>query len=447
MTKKTIFVSHSSLDKDLVSAFLDAVFPTACLNTTDYDIRYTSAAADQIEQRLKAGENIWETLQKDIYTTEIFIACISNNYFSSIWCISELAVFYDKQHRSKKSPINIIPLRLTKDCDKWKETPFLQKPVLIDAWSRNDILNYAIRITKEKMLSINPFESDPDAFQKYIDKFNHLTKTRHTTAKGELTDLAINYHYNALTENGPWICMVPRAEYEQISVNMAKKANNKLLWTLFKSPLLVAEAYIKPNYLMEYDSEFSNFDPTTKMRLVIFESAIDAKAYKELDFAYHSTRLAGLTSAPIKKRILSQRRNSFEKAALKGGCLYFTSLEKLNIIMNSRGWPDLTYNSYLEFAYTESLAPHPMKMIMDSSFNSEWAKRNSRPNKKMNSAWGHVTFFNPSLNDACKSEINSHPYKPFFEHFQALNAIVEELLEGSPKERFFVDKYNIEKLY
>lgn len=439
-----LFISHSSQDHRLVSAFRNVVLPDAILDSTKYPVRFTSADAADTKARLWTGDNIWKTLREDLDKTKIFVACVSKDYLNSPWCLAELAIFYDLRQNDPSR--RLVPLIVDERCNEWRSLPFLQEPKIINAWSERSIKELVAEWRTLAVVKADPFAAT-NALNYYLTNIRSLMHEKEYAAGGFLAELAQQYYTSGATDNGPWAALVSRNKYEQIAVRMAQDASQKLLWTLFKSPLLVADSYSKPDYLMEYDSLFSEFLPVRKVRLVIFEGPTDAKAYHNLDLPFHSGKLGASLHAPIDPAKLRARKDAFEQSALKYGHLYFTTLDKLNELMRLHLHPQLLPTSYLEFAYAQFTGTSRVAMFMDSSFNSEWRNTYGGHKSVMHSELGHVTFYSPNVTNTVLTKMRDDPYGPIFGHLKQLSAIAEELFAGRPKPELFVTSPLIGSLY
>lgn len=80
-----IFISHASLDKDLVDEFVDKVLRLACgLKTSE--IVYTSREDTGVE----FGDGIPEFIKNNLHTSSLVLFMISDNYKTSEVCLNEM---------------------------------------------------------------------------------------------------------------------------------------------------------------------------------------------------------------------------------------------------------------------------------------------------------------------------------------------------------------------
>lgn len=239
---KVLFVSHSSRDREIVNAFTESFLyeddredGTALVNTSADDPSSTA--------RLIPGESVWRQLRENLGSTGCFIACLSDNYFESNWCIAELAVFHEKLLKKKKNLL-FIPLLIDPDSKTWKESPFTQSSKVLQLSKADDLEELTANLKLAGLLKSTaavPRGTTCTAFSS--TQLNEFLNSREESEKGYFIDLAQGHFAHAGASHGPVSCLVKRTEYGQICVNMAERAKSKLLWTLFKSPLLVAPAY------------------------------------------------------------------------------------------------------------------------------------------------------------------------------------------------------------
>ena len=85
MTKKRIFVSHSSEDKDIVDAFVNEIL-IGGLSYHHKEILYTSGEGMGIE----SGADWRQFLREELLTVDVIILVITSNYKSSEICMNEM---------------------------------------------------------------------------------------------------------------------------------------------------------------------------------------------------------------------------------------------------------------------------------------------------------------------------------------------------------------------
>ena len=83
-TKASVFISHASDDKELVSAFVDLL--RTGLNFKAKDILCTSLPG----HGLKSGENVADALRTGLQKAKVMIALITPRYYESYYCMCEL---------------------------------------------------------------------------------------------------------------------------------------------------------------------------------------------------------------------------------------------------------------------------------------------------------------------------------------------------------------------
>lgn len=451
-TKNMVFISHSSRDGEVAN-----VLHTRLLHEDDLcpgiSVRFTSANQTDSPALLDPATAIWKQLRKDMEETKCFIACLSEDFFKSAWCIAELTIFQELSRNKKpKDPDrHLVLLIVDSSASSSNYESFLVQDLLIySLWRKTHVNRLACKLkewrVRAQALTIPKLEQLRSEARKKL-------RSRAQAKKGNIAEIAEQHLSFPASTNGPITCLVRRDEYEQISVNMARRAENELLWTLFKSPLLVADAYRQRDLLMPYDKLFQNFDPIHKIRLVIFEDDTMARAYARCLVAYHKKRLddIGATDIVVTRELLAQRKRKFEKSA-KGhdGELYFTTLDRLLTIFPVSARLTFNKNSYLEFAYADSEAVSGQRLILESGFTSEFSRRHAmgRRHDKTVLQFRHVTFYVEPGKDCSESIQSMKAYKSFYGHIDALRVIATTLFSTlDPDPKVFVKSDKIQDLY
>ena len=84
-SKKRIFISHASKDKDLIGNFVDSIFLLG-MGVDSEIIAYTSRE----DTGVPAGESIPQFIQDKIACADIVLLMISDNYKNSEVCLNEM---------------------------------------------------------------------------------------------------------------------------------------------------------------------------------------------------------------------------------------------------------------------------------------------------------------------------------------------------------------------
>ena len=78
--KRVIFISHAYEDRALIAPLQDKILGKF-LRKSRYDIFYTS---DTNDPSIKAGEDIWPTILKQLRRCDLFVAFCSPSYFKML---------------------------------------------------------------------------------------------------------------------------------------------------------------------------------------------------------------------------------------------------------------------------------------------------------------------------------------------------------------------------
>ena len=353
---------------------------------------------------------IWDQIRDNLQDSDYFIACLSDDYFQREWCIAELTVFRELLRESTRKR-DLILLELDANCPRIKSSPFTGG-YATQSLSSPGTITALISNLRELGIINNP----PDAAAVAVS-FKEALHNRSRRDVGYLAELPLQY-FARTRHKGPLTALVSRDQYQEISINLGKQATRAVVWSVFGSPLLMAQAY-RPgrNYLMNYDQEFERFDSQSKTRLVIFHNSTMAKAYATCDLAYHQQAL-GI-------RLLSQsklqgRRDAFETSVTRrNGDLLFTTIPRLSKALKQ----PLTKRSYLEFAYYEG-NELPGNLIVDSGFSSSFRTRLDQEQQRPTEV-RHINFFPNELCEHCYPAMLAWPYKSLLGHYTTLRGLAD----------------------
>lgn len=434
--KKAIFLSHASNDKGVVQAYVDHLFDETALGAQGYRLFFTSTA--NLEGLLPGGAQTWRDISDALKYTTYFVAFLSEAYFDSEWCIAELAIF-------QATKIDLPPqlVSIDEDCEgRRKDCPLTQ--------DRN-VLKTSIDELQRVVAGIRnagiPLKASIDfaALRKQIDT---AIQERDERKKGIFYAVAREHFSRPRAKDNPISFFVERDEYEQTSINMARSAENVLLWTLFGSPLLVADSYSRPDYLMPYDVDYEKkCSARKKVRVVIFRDKKEIEAYLSCDEEWHNSELLKhKIPLTITHPQLLDRKLSFEKSATAGGELYFTDPDKL-LRCVAKPPTSFTPDTPLEFAYADYRADGSPRLLMETGFSSpfsmKWGSGTGNPQAP---SFGHVTFYKP-LKELPAERIKAvDPYTRLYGHLGHLWEIAEKALLMNPDPTIFRPATEIHKL-
>lgn len=324
MTKASeirVFISHAHKDKSIVMYFVDNVLKKCLLKSISDQIRCTSIDDLTI---LVGGDNL--TLFNDIKSTILFIPFISSNYHKSEFCLLEAGAAHFKNLASTEMEIFPILDEYTSHNQTIYTLVSRQHAVINSSESLNQLYKKCSDLKIEGLPHEKEYKKELDEFIKHYN--NTLRKTAiSVSANSLLLNTVENSFHSESNIDFPVTLFVNRMEYEAFSMNAIKKNGEKLLWTLFGSPILTDHTeFISDEYITEYDKQFNEAVFKNKYRLIIFPSKSYADAYlnNDLDF-YKSRRLInkGITMDDI-----ITRRQKFEESVGKGN-LYFTTKRNL----------------------------------------------------------------------------------------------------------------------
>jgi hypothetical protein len=439
---RSIFVSHCSRDSESVTKIIDMLLPDS-VRTSSFSIVCTDA--DRYSPRtIQDGTDVWASISDELQNVHTFIACLSDDYFRSEWCVAELEAFHRMVKDAPKGSLDLVLLMLDSDCDRALKSPFAQGE-RYDLGSRSWITKLLVKLRKYPGLA----ETEVDKLNPatIATAFNRDRRERKLRQSSYLADVSLDYFAHRLTTNGPITSIVNRSEYEQISVRLGLTAQSEVLWTLYGSPLLVPNAYRTHDKLLTYERDFASFS-ANKTRVVIFDDWQMAEAYLTTDETYHNhpdRQLDHPYGRPLTAQDLTDRKKAFESSVENSaGSLLFTTVE---VLKRAPGC-SITRETYLEFAYYEGHDPTTRTLLVDSGFSSGFAKQHVFGEQDCSNA-RHINFFPFVMNDDICKVIKCPPYDSLLGHFSSLQMIVnlaKEKVANRDDGNYFVTKDEISLL-
>ena len=318
--KIKVFISHAHKDKNIVTYFVENVLENCLLKNYKNDIRCTSLDDSTI---LVGGNNL--DLFKDINSTILFIPYISSNYHKSEFCLLEAGAAHIKTLRNK---IYVFPI--LDEFTKPNETIFTliaqRHAIIKDNSSLLQLHKICNDIGFTSLPSFSDYENELDTFVNYYNKVLRKT-SKSLSAKNLLLNAVENSFHSESNLDFPVTLFVNRTEYEEFSMNAIKKSGDKLLWTLFGSPILIdPKDFISPIILLIMIKNLKRLFTMQKFRLIIFPDKTYAKAYLDDDEKFYEK--FKIVKKSFSKKAINTRKIKFEDANKE--CLYFTT--KKNII-------------------------------------------------------------------------------------------------------------------
>jgi hypothetical protein len=442
---KKIFVSHSHKDElfiFFVKEFLEPVLEKSFKNK----IVFTHGAGS-----LKPGE-VDLTLLDQVRESLFLICCISENYLTSSFCILEYCTAYNK---ALFYPSNILIAPILLDDHDYTKTLPTSRNVIHATLTKKDSLialyEQLKEVFDEKLLpSKKTYTAKLDEWYE-----RYLKLKRETPAKSDKRNLfvdVINSFSNGQSDiDEPITVFCNRKEYEELSIRSTTKADQLLVWTIYKSPLFVSEAYeIHPKYtecqfLTEYDKIFRDCKNTrNRYRLVIFDDFEMANQYFQCnDDTLQVVNDGFIISNKVTIEQLKKRKAAFEDS--NRDHLYFTTKEKINEWYYQRCSQYIPDNFDYEFGFVGNRQCNSCHFGFTSGFHAKAGKSdNNRPQ--------HVIIYPRKLDHDIRNEIehNPHDYKLFSDLLIQID-LVKELIDKNSKLRNLIiynkiDSNNIELL-
>lgn len=315
-----IFISHAHKDKHIVAFFVENVLKKVLLKNYQAEIRCTSLDDSTI---LVGGNNL--ALFQDVHNTTLFIPFISANYHKSEFCLLEAGAAHMK---TINKSIYVFPI--LDEFIKHNETIYTlianQHALINDSNSLKQLYTICQQNGFTRLPLLSDYEKELDAFVKQYNK--ELRKSSKTfSAKMNLLAITENSFNSESNLDFPVTLFVNKAEYEDFSVDVIRKKGQRLLWTLYGSPLLVdPKDLVGTTFLTDYDMEFEKSVFNDKYRLVIFPDKRYAKAYKDDDLLFYKS--LSIKNRFFTKKNIKCRRLKFEEAN-KGNELFFTTKKNI----------------------------------------------------------------------------------------------------------------------
>ncbi|HYE75300.1 MAG TPA: toll/interleukin-1 receptor domain-containing protein [Blastocatellia bacterium] len=437
--ENVIFFGHASRDKGVVQEFANHLFDESELSANNYKLFFTDT--DKLENLVQGGAETWKEILEHLRKTSYFLAFLSQGFFESQWCLPELALFQELQQNSTLP--DAVLLLIDDDAHFAAKDCALTQSRLVLPSTKDGLKRIVASLAKLRI----PHKSSID-YAKFGKAVDNAILLRDQCKKGDFFELAKRHFTTQRTSDNPVSFFVERDEYEQTAINMGRDARERLLWTVFQSPLLVRDAYDEPNKLMPYDRAFETFSGCReRIRLIIFQSEDEAKAYATTDENWHNEELKkhGIIYT-LSKSIMEDRREAFHESVNRGGgTLLFTVAERLTKCSRSSSPPAYSSDSFLEFAYggqgTEML-------LMETGFSSPFSlKHGSGTARKFAPAYGHVTFYRELVKHAQERIAQVPPYNLFYGHLDELWHIADSVFQLNRDSSIFVPWGNIGRLY
>lgn len=440
-----VFVSHSWLDSDLIDPFIQEFFPKKdCLPADSslipgFRVVYSSDANDP-DKRVRVGAQIWSELENYLLNCSYFLAFVSENYFRSQTCQNELgaiAVLQGILSESKRPAIIPVLLEPLTEHQGFNQIINKGRNYLLyqDAQSVGDILEYLKPIFKPN--KYNQLKRGAKKVAKAIKEAYGKPRTAHS-----VKNLVLAHFGDRTSTDNPVTYFVKRLEYELISVQLSKCGKQRVVWSVYHSPLLVTSAYQTPSLQTHYDEAFQNLAQPTKIRLVIFGDYVEANAYVECELEWHKEKLCSLD---MTKRRLRARQRAFEKSCLNS-TLLFTTIPALNQFLGieKENPTGLKEEDFLEFGYFDFDSGH---LLFNSGFYSGCETGDSNPQRpEAYYQVGHFMVHKPDLcNEVAELFARQHCHR-LFGHLKHLERIAEEVVSPHPNPAFFVTKDKMKEL-
>ena len=433
---KTVFLSHASRDKGVVDVFTANLFDDAKMKEQECQLFYSSHPS--INYGLRSGDHTWPSILERIDETVCFVAFLSEAYFESHFCLAELAKFEEKNGSCKKS--HVIFVLIDDDAKDTVRDCLWTVNVQFHACDEDGLAKIWQELGNRNL----PLRDDVDITNLW-NGIDTAFKERDRYKMGDFFDLA-RKHFTMPTSNNPLSFFVERDEYVQTSINMGEAAKKKLLWTVFQSPLLVAEAYHCDEYLTDYDKKFAEFKASERVRLVIFTGSNEAQAYRDEVLQWHVERLPE-NNIPkgFSQETLRKRKMNFERSATaRNATLWFTTMKLLQKCVRPQPQKEYDDCSPLEFAYGDY--GHNRKILMETGFSSPFSRTHRGEAQAEIPYYGHVTFYQEGMETGAVDRIKSEPYKPFYGHLTELSQIAKRILSDEPDPSIFFKAGNINSL-
>lgn len=217
---RQVFISHSSVDKEIVSLFVDKILVAGC-GISQSDIMFTSCEDMGIEN----GVDIPSDIKDGIKNCSLFIMMVSDNYRSSEVCLNEMGAAWITD--SLKKCILLLPgvgfdkigwLMSLKKADKLEDeeglnhfhdflVSFLGLSLMTGTWNknRNEFLGQIQRLLADKSAVLQDATEEDKEDEEDLDLLTIRERfEKHLTAYVQslaiLTD-SLNHYTDELTAN------------------------------------------------------------------------------------------------------------------------------------------------------------------------------------------------------------------------------------------------------
>lgn len=375
METKTIFISHSSIDKLIVDSIEELLY---CIK--DFEVKYNIlySSSNKLGNRFDKGEDIGIRSIEASNECDIFIAYISEDYKKSSICMSELGCgFYRFINNKDKENKNFFFLPIKDDYVQFNDLPLLLLNKIINQNSYDELKNI---ITDELKLKFDETKKDKiiEIKEKLNEKYNGKDYNLNLS-KNQITDYIENtFNCTSLLSQNPFVQYVNRQLYNELHINLTKFGDEHLIWSAYKNPLDVEGYLLDEDNLTSYDKEFAKAKSRNKKRLLIFKDNKDFDSFEN----------------PTEQK-KKDRKNAFVK--INSGCLYYCYEDKIiTEFKNSKKKISQTKEHiesetteqeekksnknelYWEFAYLKSISKHIELMTFSDFDNSQTSVREER---------------------------------------------------------------------
>lgn len=368
MKTKTIFISHSSIDKLIVDLIEKLLY---CIKDFQNKYKIIYSSSDYPSNRFHKGQDIGIKSIEASNKCDIFIAYISEDYKKSSICMSELGCgFYRSiKSRNKKTENDFFFLPIKDDYVQFNDLPLLLLNKIINQNSYDELEKIIkdelkLEFDEEKLNDIISIKEKLN--EKYNGKDYNLN-----LSKNQISDYIENtFKCTSILSFNPFVQYVSRQLYNELHINLTKFGDEHLIWSAYKNPLDVEGYLLDEHNLTSYDKEFAKAKSRNKKRLLIFKDKNDFDSFKN----------------PIEQK-KKERKNAFVK--INSGCLYYccedkiitefnnlrqTSYTRENIKIEIRVPEEKDANEnelYWEFAYLKSISKHIELMTFSDFDNSQ----------------------------------------------------------------------------
>lgn len=369
---KQIFISHSSRDKIIVDVIVETLehYLNNGKTITNYDTTYTSS--DKKEYRFKLASNIGDKSILLAGKSDIFIAYISEDYKDSEICMAELGCgFYN--HMSRKKDFIFIPIK--DDYVNFNDLTFLLNNRTVLSRTFNNIIKF-FNSEFNTTLKPNVLKSLKTKFELIYKGIDHDLIVARTDIKNFASRTFTNTHP---LKSNTFIQYVSRKLYTELHIDLAEFGEEELIWSSYKSPLLI-KVKLLTNNLTAWDSAFFKVNSNRKKRLIIFDSTTERDSFFKSNSARKKAFVAANKTANSSFLYYTVKHNLFKE--------YNRRHPKNTINFN-------TYNHsnelYLEFAFIKSVVRNLQVMMFSDYDNSNSTiQKDTEP----------LVFIDPTDNDS-----------------------------------------------